>query len=67
MKHNSIIGKTKRKSKTAAKISREFINSAIVDYLKKGGKITELKPIERSLSEIMAHREAVEDIDDILG
>ncbi len=70
MKNNSITNtksKRGRKTRNQVKISREFIDNAVEEYLKNGGKITELKPVERSLSEIMAGRDTVENVDEILG
>lgn len=70
MKTNSITNtksKRGRRTRKQVKISREFIDNAVEEYLKNGGKITELKPVERSLSEIMAGRDSVENVDEILG
>ncbi|MCG8335702.1 MAG: hypothetical protein MJE63_14385 [Proteobacteria bacterium] len=70
MKTNSITNtksKRGRRTRKQVKISREFIDNAVEEYLKNGGKITELKPVERSLSEIMAGKDTVENVDEILG
>ncbi len=70
MKANSITNtksKRGRRTRKQVKISREFIDNAVEEYLKNGGKITELKPVERSLSEIMAGKDTVENVDEILG
>ncbi len=66
---NDIVIKRRRKRTGAkqAKISREIVANAVEDYLKKGGKITEVKPNDRNIKDILAIRDSAVDIDEILG
>lgn len=59
--------RNKRLRRNPAKINREFVADAVEDYLKRGGKITEIKPDDRDLKEILAIKDSVTDLDEILG
>lgn len=59
--------RNKRLRRNPAKINREFVADAVEEYLKRGGKITEVKPDHRDLKDILAIRDTVTDLDEILG
>lgn len=59
--------RNKRLRRNPAKINREYVADAVEDYLKRGGKITEIKPDGRNLQDILAIRDSVTDLDEILG
>ncbi len=54
----------RRKAKKQQKMSHEDVAQAVNDYLRNGGKITMLKPVDRNVRDILTTAESAADIAD---